>query len=131
MCRLFALSASPHRVHASFWLLDAPDSLAVESRRCPDGTGIGFFDPEARPVVDKEPLRADRDLAFAREAKHVSSTTFVSHVRYATTGGRSVENSQPFALDGRIFAHNGMIGDLPKLEARLGDAMTDVKGGTD
>ena len=27
MCRLFGLTASPERVHASFWLLEAPDSL--------------------------------------------------------------------------------------------------------
>jgi len=84
MCRLFGLIASPQRVHASFWLLEAPDSLLDQSLRNPDGTGVGYFTPVVGAVVDKEPLTAYEDPAFAREAKHVSSTTFVSHIRYAT-----------------------------------------------
>ncbi len=43
MCRLFGLSAGQRRVQATFWLLDAPDSLAVQSRREPHGTGLGIF----------------------------------------------------------------------------------------
>jgi predicted glutamine amidotransferase len=39
MCPLFELSGAPRRVHATFWLLDAADSLAAQSRREPDGTG--------------------------------------------------------------------------------------------
>ncbi|MBN9619721.1 MAG: hypothetical protein J0H43_08315, partial [Actinobacteria bacterium] len=31
-------------VTATFWLIDAPDNLAEQSRRNPDGTGIGVFD---------------------------------------------------------------------------------------
>ncbi len=131
MCRLFGLSASPQRVHASFWLLEAPDSLVVQSRRNRDGTGLGFFDPDGRPVLDKEPLSAYEDAAFAREARHVSSTTFVSHIRLATTGEQTVENTHPYAMDGRIFAHNGVLGDLERLEAQLGDEAALVLGETD
>jgi len=39
MCRLFGLHAGSRPVHATFWLLDAPDSLAQQSRREPDGAG--------------------------------------------------------------------------------------------
>ena len=39
MCRLFAMTSAPRRVRATFWLLEATDSLAVQSRRDPDGTG--------------------------------------------------------------------------------------------
>jgi predicted glutamine amidotransferase len=131
MCRLFGLSASPHRVHASFWLLEAPDSLVAQSTRNPDGTGLGTFDDAGHPVLDKAPLPAYADPAFTREARHVSSTTFVSHIRYATTGGRSVENTHPFTIDGRIFAHNGVIGGLDQLEVRLGDDLRLVHGDTD
>jgi glutamine amidotransferase len=131
MCRLFALSVSPHRGHASFWLLEAPDSLVAQSRRNPDGTGLGFFAPDGSPVVDKEPLAAFDDAAFAREARHISSRTFVSHIRYATTGERTVANTHPFALDGRVFAHNGVVGDLELLEAELGDDLALVAGDTD
>jgi glutamine amidotransferase len=132
MCRLFGLNASPHRVHARFWLLDAPDCMTRQSRRNPDGTGLGYFDPRGVPVLDKAPAAAYRDSAFAREARHVSSTVFVSHVRFATTGGSARENCHPFAMDGRIFAHNGALGDRARLEARLGDAvMSRVRGQTD
>ena len=41
MCRLFGLTAGPARIQATFWLLDAPDSLAVQSHRNADGSGIG------------------------------------------------------------------------------------------
>ena len=33
MCRLFGLAAGAQRVAATFWLLEAPDSLAEQSRR--------------------------------------------------------------------------------------------------
>ena len=131
MCRLFGLSASPHRVHATFWLLDAPDSLADQSRRNPDGTGLGYFAPDDAPVLDKQPLAAFRDPAFAREARHVSSMQFMSHVRFATTGQKAVQNCHPFAIDGRIFAHNGALGGLGELEAQIGEDMSNVHGETD
>lgn len=118
-------------MRASFWLLDAPDSLVDQSHANPDGTGLGYFGVDGRPVLDKEPLPAFADAAFVREARHVVSTTFVSHVRHATSGGRTVENTHPFALDDRLFAHNGVIGDVARLEERLGAEVRLVHGETD
>ncbi|MFN8168207.1 MAG: class II glutamine amidotransferase [Candidatus Nanopelagicales bacterium] len=131
MCRLFALSSGDVRVHATYWLLDAPDSMEVESRRNVDGSGLGWFDADGRPVVDKQPEPAYRDPDFVRDAVEADSTTFVGHVRWATTGVRSVENTHPFTMKGRVMAHNGGFGDLALLEAELGDAMSGVLGGTD
>jgi predicted glutamine amidotransferase len=131
MCRLFGMSGGPHRVAATFWLIEAPDSLAEQSRREPDGTGLGTFDEHGRPVVSKQPIAAYQDPEFAREAREVRSHTFIAHVRYASTGAVSPQNTHPFEQDGRLFAHNGVIGDLPKLEAELGDAMSRVQGETD
>ena len=131
MCRLFAMSAAPHRVRATFWLLDAPDSLVAQSRREPDGTGLGYFAPDGTPRVDKQPVAAFEDRAFAREAHDVRSVTFVAHIRYASTGGLTPENTHPFEQHGRLLAHNGVIEDLPKLDARLGSYRSLVKGDTD
>ena len=125
------MSAGSHRLRATFWLLDAPDSLRAQSHHNPDGTGLGTYDEHDRPVVDKQPLSAFHDPEFARAARHVTSTTFVAHVRFASTGAHTYENTHPFELDGRLFAHNGVIGDLPKLEAHLGDDRDLVKGDTD
>ncbi|MDH6678820.1 putative glutamine amidotransferase [Rhodococcus sp. LBL1] len=131
MCRLFGLSAAPHRVHATFWLLDAEDSLAEQSRRMPDGTGLGTFAADGTPRVEKQPLAAYEDRQFAREAKERESGTFVAHVRYATTGRAVPANTHPFEQRGRLFAHNGVIEDLPTLEAELGDYRDLVRGDTD
>ncbi len=131
MCRLFGMSAAPHRVHARFWLIDASDSLVVQSHRNPDGTGLGHFTAAGRPVVEKEAVAAFEDSRFAGEAAHVVSTTFVAHVRHASTGTVAVRNSHPFAMDGRIFAHNGAIAGLDRLEAELGDGLRLVQGDTD
>jgi len=112
-------------------LLEAPDSLAQQSRREPDGTGLGTFDEDGKPVVSKQPLAAYEDQEFGRVAREVSSHTFVAHVRYASTGGLTMENTHPFEQAGRLFAHNGVIGDLDSLDAELGDARKLVKGETD
>lgn len=131
MCRLFGMTGGPERVAATFWLIEATDSLAKQSRREPDGTGLGTFDEQGRPVVAKQPLAAYEDEAFAREAREVHSHTFVAHIRYASTGAVSAQNTHPFEQQGRLFAHNGVIEDLERLEAELGDARELVKGETD
>ncbi len=131
MCRLFGMSAAPRRVHATFWLLDADDSLAQQSRRMPDGTGLGSFTDDDTPLVEKQPIAAYEDRQFALEAKERMSRTFVAHVRYATTGGTVPANTHPFEQNGRLFAHNGVIEDLPLLETELGDYRKLVHGDTD
>lgn len=86
MCRLFGLTAGRARVRATFWLLDAPDSLEVQGHRNVDGSGIGFFDFAGAPVLDKQPEPSFEDEEFIHEAKAAESTAFVAHVRRATEG---------------------------------------------
>jgi predicted glutamine amidotransferase len=133
MCRLFGLHAGIDVVTATFWLLDAPDSLAEQSRRNPDGTGLGVFDRDGRPEVHKEPIAAWQDADFASDAHQMTGTTFIAHVRYATTGSLDVHNTHPFLQDGRIFAHNGVLEGLDVLDERLREVGTDdlVLGHTD
>ena len=133
MCRLFGLHAGQRSVAATFWLLDAPDSLAEQSHRNPDGAGIGAFDPPHGPSVEKQPLAAWQDPEFARAARTFQGTTFVAHVRYASTGARTSDNTHPFTQDGRLFAHNGVIEGLPEIEQRLRELNADalVLGDTD
>jgi len=125
------MSGGRERVKASFWLLEAPDSLAQQSRREPDGTGLGYFDENGRAVVSKRPLAAYEDRQFAMQAREATSRTFVAHVRYASTGGLTPENTHPFEQQGRLFAHNGVIEDLRALERELGPVMSVVRGETD
>lgn len=120
MCRLFGLHAGHRAVQASFWLLNAPDSLRAQSHQAPDGTGIGVFDASGHPVVDKQAIAAWADAKFASEAKSLHGKTFVAHVRYASTGEHTLENTHPFEQDGRLYAHNGVVHGLDTLDAEIG-----------
>jgi predicted glutamine amidotransferase len=125
------MSAVSEPARATFWLLDAPDSLSVQSHREPDGTGLGWFDSEHAPHVSKQAIAAFEDREFAREARELSSPTFLAHVRFATTGALSLRNTHPFEQRGRLFAHNGVLEDLPALDAHLGADRSLVQGDTD
>src|SRR5947209_18735655 len=121
MCRLFGLTGGHEPMRATFWLLEAPDSLAQQSRGNPDGTGIGYYDEADDPVVHKQPLAAYEDQKFAREAREISARTFVAHVRHASGSPVTVRNTHPFVQADRPFAHNGVSADLPRLEAHPRD----------
>ncbi|CCK63190.1 Conserved protein of unknown function [Mycobacterium canettii CIPT 140070017] len=133
MCRLFGLHSGTDAVTATFWLLNASDSLAEQSRRNPDGTGLGVFDEHHQPRLHKQPIAAWQDADFATEAHELTGTTFVAHVRYATTGSLDIRNTHPFLQDGRIFAHNGVVEGLDVLDERLREVGADdlVLGQTD
>jgi glutamine amidotransferase len=131
MCRLFGMSAGSEPATASFWLLQAPDSLRQQSHREPDGTGLGWFDDSGSPHVSKQPIAAYDDARFAREAREVSSRTFIAHIRFASTGELTLRNTHPFEQAGRLFAHNGVLEDLPALDQHLGADRALVRGETD
>ncbi len=125
------MSAGSEPARATFWLLDAPDSLATQSHREPDGTGLGWFDGRGAAHVSKQALAAYEDRRFAREARELCSSTFIAHVRFASTGALDVHNTHPFEQHGRLFAHNGVVENLAELDARLGEDRRLVKGDTD
>ncbi|MCW2523869.1 MAG: putative glutamine amidotransferase domain protein [Frankiales bacterium] len=133
MCRLFGLHAGHEAVAATFWLIDAPDSLSAQSHRNPDGAGIGVFAPGAAPRLDKQPMAAWQDEEFATAARQLRGTTFLAHIRYASTGARTLANTHPFLQDGRLFAHNGVVRGLDLLDDRLRELKADhlVLGQTD
>ena len=131
MCRLFGLHAGASDVDATFWLLDAPSSLAHQSHANPDGFGLGTFCAAAGRRLLRRPVRAADDEEFARQARETHAATFLAHVRYADTGEISEANTHPFTLDGRVFAHNGVVGSLDWLDERLGADRARVGGETD
>jgi predicted glutamine amidotransferase len=72
-------------------------------------------------VLRKQPIAAWQDTDFACEAHQLSGTTFIAHVRYASTGKLDVLNTRPLRQYGRLFAHNGVVGGLDVLDARLAE----------
>ena len=131
MCRLFALHAGSRDVEAEFWLLEAPSSLAVQSEINADGFGLAALSAEAALLLIRNPVRAASDRIYRGVARHAEACQFVAHLRYADTGGVSLANTHPFLQDGRVFAHNGVVGDLERLEHRLGEHVAMVSGETD
>lgn len=117
---------APEPIAARFWLLRASDSVLRQSHRNPDGTGLAHY-VGRRPVVEKHPIAAHRDWEFAAKARRVRSHLFVAHVRHATQGEPRLENTQPFAHDSLVFAHNGNIDGLEDLP----DSRGPFEGDTD
>ena len=120
MCRLFGMSGGTRAVQATFWLLDAPTSLLLQSETQPDGVGLGTFEPDGSPLVYRKPVSSNRSQTFIADAREVRSTTFLAHIRHATAAQPTLENTHPFQQHGRMFAHNGVLADLDDLRGRLG-----------
>ncbi|MGZ4183253.1 MAG: class II glutamine amidotransferase [Solirubrobacteraceae bacterium] len=131
MCRLFGMSGGTRAVQATFWLLDAPTSLLLQSESQPDGVGLGTFEPDGSPLVYRKPVSANRSQTFIADAREVRSTTFLAHIRHATAAQPTLENTHPFQQHGRVFAHNGVLADLDDLRSRLGSHAELLQGETD
>jgi glutamine amidotransferase len=131
MCRLFALHAGERDVAVQFWLLDAPTSIARQSERNADGYGMAALTARRGMVLIRNPVQASEDPAYQHVARRLDAAEMLVHLRYASTGEVSLVNTHPFSQDGRFFAHNGVVGDLDRIEARLGPNRAMVMGDTD
>jgi predicted glutamine amidotransferase len=125
------MSGGTQEVQATFWLLDAPSSLLLQSEAQPDGVGLGTFNSDGSPGLYRKPVALSRSQTFIAGAHEVRSRTFLAHIRHATAGEPTVENTHPFEQDGRLFAHNGVLGGLDGLRGRLGRHAELVRGTTD
>src|SRR6059058_5975422 len=103
MCRLFGMTGGTREVEATFWLLDAPSSLLLQSEAQPDGVGLGTFREDGTPSVYRKPVAANRSETFIASAHEVRSRTFLAHIRHATSGEPTLENTHPFEQQGRLF----------------------------
>jgi predicted glutamine amidotransferase len=84
-----------------------------------EGWGIAWWE-DGHPHVVKEPIRADEsEIAATLAHDPPISDVFIVHVRAATIGHASVENTHPFTASalGREwgFAHNGTVKELDRL----------------
>lgn len=118
MCELFAMSArAPATVTFSLSELARHGGLTAPHA---DGWGVAFVeDRDARLFREPAPASTSACVRFL-EDHPIRSTLVLSHLRHATRGAVSLENTQPFAreLGGRVqlFAHNG---DLPGVRQAL------------
>jgi predicted glutamine amidotransferase len=130
MCRLYALIANePTRVECS--LVCAQNNLMRQSSGDAEGTvhghGWGVADyASGVPVVEKQTWAAFHGEHFTRKAARVYADTVIAHVRRATVGPPSLENTHPFVHGRFVFAHNGTLPRFEELRHRLLGHMDDV-----
>ncbi|UWQ43921.1 class II glutamine amidotransferase (plasmid) [Leisingera aquaemixtae] len=127
MCRLYAMHANePTRVECG--LVKAQNALMAQSKGDMEGMmhghGWGVADyPDGVPVIEKQVWAAYHGEHFAKAAARIYGRTAVAHVRRATVGATSLENTHPFHHGRWIFAHNGTIPNFGQIRFRLLDAM--------
>ncbi|WP_373050642.1 class II glutamine amidotransferase [Thalassovita aquimarina] len=140
MCRLYAMKANePTRVECS--LVHAQNALMAQSAGDAEGLvhghGWGVADyPDGVPMIEKQTWAAFHGEHFAKAAAKVYAHTVVAHVRRATVGEPSIENTHPFHYGRWIFAHNGTVPNflkvrdlmIPEIDPML---RNDIRGTTD
>jgi predicted glutamine amidotransferase len=124
MCRLFGcLSREPGPV--THELFRAANALRVQSKEHPDGWGLGWYE-NGMPHVVRSLTPAHGDAEFEKLSHYVSAQTVVAHVRKASVGAISPENTHPFQRGPWLFAHNGT---LPEWEAVRGPLEAQLEPG--
>jgi len=77
------------------------------------------FGPDGSPLVVKQPFAAWDDIAFATEARELTGTTFVAHVRHASTGVTPWSTPTRSSSVGGCSRTMGVVEGLDRLDARL------------
>lgn len=140
MCRLYGFRATePTKVECS--LVHAQNALMEQSKRDQAGMvhahGWGVAEsPDGYPVVEKQAWAAWHGEHFKKRAARVYARTVIAHVRRATVGEPSLENTHPFVHGRWMFAHNGTVPNFEQVRASLLDATdplhrTEIRGTTD
>jgi len=140
MCRLYAMHANePTKVECG--LVKAQNALMAQSQGdmqgYAHGHGWGVADySDGLPMVEKQTWAAFHGEHFTRTAARVYARTVVAHVRRATVGGTSIENTHPFHHGRWIFAHNGTVPNFDDVRFRLLEHMdplhrSEIAGTTD
>jgi len=107
MCRLFGQHAHPG-IDPSAPLCSAENALRFQSHKHPHGWGIGWYE-QGLPVLRRGVLPAHADEAFVHAAAAARSAVVLAHVRDASIGPVSKENTHPFQHGRWLFAHNGTV----------------------
>lgn len=141
MCRLYALRANePTRVECS--LVHAQNALMAQSAGDAEGLvhghgwGVADYYKDGLPMIEKQTWAAFEGEHFAKKAARVYAHTVVAHVRRATVGVMSIENTHPFVYGRWIFVHNGTVPNFLKVRDRIIEELdpllrNDIRGTTD
>lgn len=99
------------------------------------GWGVGFYQA-GEILLKRRPIDDRAEITLSDMTQGIRTDTLVAHVRDATIGTRSTENTHPFRYRQWLFAHTGTIEGFGALRGRLRDSLPqflqrDVRGDTD
>jgi glutamine amidotransferase len=140
MCRLYGFRANePTKVECS--LVHAQNALMAQSRKdlagLTHGHGWGVAEhPDGVPLVEKQAWAAYHGERFKKTAARVYARSVIAHVRRATVGPPTLENTHPFVHGVWLFAHNGTVPNFGRVRDRLIEALdplhrNEIRGTTD
>ena len=89
-------------------LVQETNALVRQSHAHPDGWGLAFY-VGGEPQIARGVAGAFEDEDFTNLCSFISSETVVAHVRKASVGALSLENTHPFAFGPWVMAHNGTV----------------------
>jgi predicted glutamine amidotransferase len=115
MCRVFGcVAAEPLSIRHE--LVEAENPLIRQSEEHDSGWGMAVYRRAdgLDPRLVRFPSAAHTDGEFL-EATSLEGRIFNVHVRRATMGGLTPENTHPFCLGSYSFSHNGTILRYPRL----------------
>lgn len=100
-----------------------------------DGWGVGFYQGD-EVLLRRRPRDPRVGLTFQDLATEIQTDVLVGHIRSATVGDPSQENTHPFRFRSWIFAHQGTVDRFPAVRERLLESVPDflrrnVRGETD
>jgi predicted glutamine amidotransferase len=124
MCRLFGQHAHPG-FDPSAPLISADNALRFQSHKHPHGWGIGWY-VDGTPAIRRGVLPAHADDAFARAAAEARSAVVLAHVRDASVGAVTAENTHPFVHGPWLFAHNGTVARYKKVHAVRDEILAEI-----
>ena len=128
MCRVFGcVAAEPVAVRHE--LVEAENPLIRQAEEHDSGWGMAVYRrPDGgEPRCVRFPEAAHQDAEFL-DATLLRGRIFNVHVRRATMGGLTDENTHPFCLGGYSFSHNGTVIDFRRL---LEPGVAQPRGQTD
>ena len=99
-------------IHQSY---DAQESVEPVNG---DGFGLGWYDKSIKeePALFRSIQPAWNDENLLYNASFIKTSCFLSHVRAASAGGISIENTHPFHYKENLMMHNGSIFGFEKIK---------------
>ena len=101
-------------------LVKAENALQIQSSEHPHGWGIAYYlNGRRRPHEVHSVSSAFSDERFRRVSEFLTANAVVAHVRKATVGDLTPENTHPFRWDTWTFCHNGTLFGYAQIEEQL------------